>query len=108
MDLPNTEGMKLLTDRATAVARLLAGSSGRLPFHGVFLTILVSAPRSDAVTKARRETQPMNRVRQMVEVTGRAIPILVPWGGKRHNHSQVIILAWIARPASPLVADEEQ
>jgi hypothetical protein len=87
--------MKRLIDRATTILWLL-------------LAILAAVPRLNAETTVSRETQPRNRTRQMMEVAGGAIPILVVLRRKRKYRSQMIITVQVARPANSQAADERQ
>jgi hypothetical protein len=93
----NAEEMKRPTDRASAILWLLVHQSGPLPFYGVLVANLAAVPRLDAETKASRETQPRNRVRQIVKVAGGAIPIFVALGRKRKNRSRTISWVQIVR-----------
>jgi hypothetical protein len=100
--------MKRPTDCSTAVLRLLVRRRGSLSFRGVLLAILAAMLRLDAETQISRETQPRNWARQMEEVVGGAIAILIALRRKKNSCTRAVLLAWIARPTSSHAADEWQ
>jgi hypothetical protein len=72
------------------------------------LAILVAVLSLDAETRASHKTQPRNQGRQIVDIVGRIIPILVALGRKRKNWSQMIILVRIGDSINSQAGDEGQ
>jgi hypothetical protein len=61
----------------------LVPPNGPLPLHRVLLAILMAMPRSYAETRASREMQLRNRVKQMEDVAVGVPQILVALGRRR-------------------------